>query len=428
MIESSGRWDRRNFLLNVFEGAFYVTGSSLISSQTVLPALVARLGGGNMAVGALGVINWMGVLLPQVFASRHGQTLEWKKPWIVKYGGIQRLLILVIGVILLVPFHGQWQVTLAIFFGLFALNQLILGATSPVWFDFFAKLIGRTHRGRSFGLRSALAGIMSLGGSILLTFVLKTYDFPVNFTLIFLLAFVFEMLSLVMQSYLIEETPSKIIPRQSLKDYFLTLAGVLRQNVGFRRFLTATAFSILATMPLGFFTVYALKSFRLGESSVGIFTLAMVGGQIVGAPAIGYLADRFSNKVALVATSIAMLAAIVTALIVPSPAWYRIVFVFLGVNIGSELMIRYNFAIEYCPVEHRSMYIGLMNTLLGPCYLCGLIGGWLSNSFGYGALFAISGACSLVGVIFLLVAVHEPYVSHHLEASFGRPEETVVPG
>lgn len=30
-----------------------MTGSSMISSQTILPALVTRLGGGNIAVGAL---------------------------------------------------------------------------------------------------------------------------------------------------------------------------------------------------------------------------------------------------------------------------------------------------------------------------------------------------------------------------------------
>ena len=418
---------RRNLLLNVFEGAFYVTGSSLVSSQTVLPALVTRLGGGNMAIGALGVISWMGIMLPQVFASWHGQTLQWKKPWIIRYGAMQRFLILLIAVVLLATGRSFMSLTLVIFLVLYGLNQLILGATSPVWFDFYAKLVSHKLRGRSFGLRNSLAGIMSLGGSFLLAVLLKGFEFPLSFSLVFVLAFVLEMCSLVMQASLVEEQPSRTVSRQLLADYLRKLRDVLKENMGFRRLLLASSFLILSTMPLGFFTVYALNHFRLDDSMVGLFTLVMVGGQVVGALMIGYLADRHGNKVALLTTSVSMLAAILVALVAPSSFWYTIVFVFLGVNLGSELMIRYNFAIEYCSVEHRSTYVGLMNTVLSPCYLTGLAGGWVITAFGYEALFIVGGACSLAGILFLMIAVREPLGTSHPEPSFARPEETVLP-
>ena len=111
MAETSGTYDRRNFALNVSEGALFTAGSSLISSQTVFPALIVKLGGGNILIGAFGVISWVGLFLPQIFAARHTQTIPWKKPWAVRFGAITRFFILAIGLVIL--FGGKTMPTAA---------------------------------------------------------------------------------------------------------------------------------------------------------------------------------------------------------------------------------------------------------------------------------------------------------------------------
>ena len=79
MQEFPDRYVKRNFLINLFEGALFIAGGSFISAQTVLPALVNRLGGGNLTIGALGVIVWIGLFIPQTFAARYAQAQPWKK-------------------------------------------------------------------------------------------------------------------------------------------------------------------------------------------------------------------------------------------------------------------------------------------------------------------------------------------------------------
>ncbi len=71
-------------------------------------------------------------------------------------------------------------------------------------------------------------------------------------------------------------------------------------------------------------------------------------------------------------------------------------------------MSRYNIAVEYGPIEQRSTYIGLMNTILAPFYLIGLLGGWISDVFGYQTVFAIGIACSAIGIGLLVAKVDEP--------------------
>ncbi len=418
--------DRRNFLFTVFEGAFYVAGASLISAQTVLPALVERLGGGNIAVGMLGLITWGGVYLPQILASRIGQTLKWKKPWVIKFGGLQRLMVFVIGILLLLTSDEHPVLTLPVFLLLFLLNQLIIGMTSPVWFDFFAKVISRKFRGRLAGYRSALAGLMSLGGTVLLSILLTAFRFPWNFAAIMLTAFLFEALSLALQNLIVETVPSGIHPHRSFPEYMIQLRGILRENHEFRRFLSAAALLVTSAMPVGFFTVYAFQQFHLHVQAVGSFTLLMVVGQIIGAVAFGYLADLRSNKSALLASYSALLLATLTALLAPSYDWFRLVFIFVGMNLGSEMMVRYSMAIEYGTPELRSTYIGIMNTLLAPCYAATMLGGLLSDYLGYEALFIAGIAVSCVGIYVLATSVREPRVPHHITPSLVRQEEALV--
>ncbi len=408
MTERSGQFDRRNFLLNLTEGAFWLAGSSLIASQTVLPALVTRLGGGNIAIGALSVMFWVGLLLPQLFAARYTQTLEWKKPWALRFGTTHRVVVLLIGLIVLMFGASYSQLTMALFFILFSLNQVFMGIATPGWFDMYAKLTPLELRGRLSGIRTSIAGAGSFLCGFLLTWLLARFEFPLNYSLAFFGASVLQFASLFTQVGLVEEYPSKVMPRLPTDEYLRQLKSIFRQNDNFRALIISSAVLILATMPVGFLTVYALTRFNADEGLIGQFTIIIVSGQIVGGLANGYLADHRGNKIALISAAIALAAASLCALLAPSLAWFRLSFFFLGINLGSELMTRFNIAIEYGPVEQRSTYIGLMNTMVAPFYLTGLLGGWISDVFGYHMVFIIGIVCSLIGIGLLVAKVDEP--------------------
>ena len=408
MRELPDQYIRRNFLINFFEGALFIAGGSFISAQTVLPALVNRLGGGNITIGALGVIVWIGLFLPQTFAARYAQAQPWKKKWAVRLGLIQRMVILVLSVVIFIFGKQNTLLTLWFFFILYALFQVLTGVATPFWFDMYAKLTPVGLRGKLSGMRTALAGGGAFGGAFLLTWLLTNFEFPSSYTLIFFVTFILQFISIILQNGIIEEHPSAVLPIQSVRDYLRQLQNVFLNNIPFRKFIFASTFLILAAMPLGFFTVYGLKHFHAEESIVGQFTLMMVVGQGIGALIIGYFADRFGNKLALIIAAGALFAASILALISSTLVWFKISFFFMGMNLGSELMTRHNLVLEYSPIEQRSTYIGLMNTALAPLYLSGLFGGWISDLIGYHAVFLMGGFCSLIGIALLILQVHEP--------------------
>ncbi len=408
MGETSGQYDRRNFLLNGTEGAFWVAGGALISVQTVFPALLTRLGAGNVVVGSLTMISYVGVFLPQIFASRYAQTVAWKKPPVMVLGLAQRAAVFLIACAILLFGAGHQALATALTLALFTVSQVCTGLSTPIWFDLYAKLTPAGRRGRLTGMRNSIAGSIAFLGGIALTWILGKFDFPANFGSIFLLAAVLQFVSLYLQSLLVEEYPSTALPRRSADEYLRQVIGTIRANREFRRLITASVFLTLATMPLAFFTVYALKELGGGGAAVGEFTLVMVAGQAAGALLNGSIADRYGQRPALACAALALLGASGWALAAPTIGWFMLVFFLVGMNLGSEVMLRYNLAIEFSPPAERSTYIGLMNTLLAPLYASGLAAAWISDRFGYRTLFLVGMCCSAIGILLLLTGATSP--------------------
>jgi len=408
LVPGDSREDRKNFLLNTVEGALFVASLAFINPQTVLPALVNRLGGSNIAVGALGVLVYVGVYIPQIFAARYVETIPWKKPWALGFGSAHRVFVLLMAVAILLFGSGSPALALWLFLLLYTVMQVVIGVATPGWFDFFAKMTPPRRRGRLVGLRNSLGGGGAFVCGLCLTWILADIPFPASFAVAFFAAFLVQTASIVTQTGLHEAEPSTVSPRRPFFAYLMELPGVLSSNPPFRRFITACALLTLATMPVSFFTVYALERFHAGESAVGEFTLIMVAIQVVSSLVTGYLADRYGNKSSLIVASVSLLAASITAFAAPTLGWFRIVYLFLGVNLGTELMARYNMSIEYGPAKKRSTYVGLMNTLLAPFYLSGLIGGVLSGWIGLPAVFLVGALFSMAGIAYLALRVSEP--------------------
>jgi MFS family permease len=407
--------ERRNFLVNIVEGALFVAGSTFISVQTVLPAMIYRLGGSNVAVGALAVITWGGLFLPQVFAARYVETLPWKKPWTIRLGLLARVFVGLIAINLLLFAQSDPPLALGVFLLLYALMHVALGVTTPGWYDLVAKVTPVTRRGRMVGFRSSLAGTLGFACSFALVWLLSSFRFPVNYTVAFAAAFLLQAISLAVQMQLVETTPSPVTERRSVQAFLSEIPGVLRRQRDFRRFIVSTMFLVLATVSGPFFTVHAIKAFGADASTIGRFTMVMVAAQVVSAPIGGYLADRSGNRTTLLVAASSLLVAALWAWGAPSLNWYYPVFAFLGMNIGSEMLARYNMAVEFAPEHRRAAFLGIMNALLAPCYAVGLAGGWVSDRFGYHVVFLGGALCSAAGILMMSLVVKDPRTATEMQ-------------
>ena len=400
---------RFNFTCNLFDGALYGFAMSLISMVTVFPVLVKKVGGSNLAVGLIPVIWIIGFNFPQILIANYASRQPYKKPLMLKTAFIQRLPWFVLS---FVVFFLLTRVTptigLILVFSGFAASAVAGSLNLPGWFDLVAKVTPLDLRGRLFAYRSTLGALMGVGGGAIVSYVLDNFEYPDNFSLLFLLAFLVTMISYIFLLNIREEDSNQSLDGFYRREYLEKLKIIVKKESGFRNFLIADALLISALMADAFYTVNALEKFSLSEGYAGQFTMVMMITMILGNLIFGHLADRIGHKLNLMFAGVFTFSICLIAILAKSVVLYYVVFMGTALTLSLINVSRLAIIAELCVEENRPIYIALTNMITSPFILFGILGGFLADHFGYNIVFLIAGIFALSSSLWWWRKVPEP--------------------
>ncbi|MFZ1978381.1 MAG: MFS transporter [Bacteroidota bacterium] len=399
--------DRHNFKQHLIEGTLYISTASFLSPQTMFPVLVKRLGGGDLALGSIPVIVYLAYFIPQLFSANYFAKARYRKPFVLRGGLVQRMHIFMLA--LTIGFLGvaHPSLALAFVFCLYAMSQVLSGSVSPLWTEFIAKTNSPANFGKLLGLRNSLGAAIGIINGFILTLLLGSLSFPWSYVCVFLLAFLLQMGSLTAQRSISEGKESVTMHPVPVSELIKKTVKIVRNNSTFRMFLCSSAFLTLSFTSFAFFTVSAMQKYSLNDSFVGVFTVITVFGQIMSGAVLGWLSDSKGSRISLMVSGGSLVLATVLFLWNPSFIFICFAFFLMGVNLGPETMLRYNYAVDSAPLDERALYIGIMNAWLAPFYLMNIAAGWLSTFYGYQAVFAASLFSGCIG-LFLLWNTKDP--------------------
>jgi MFS family permease len=259
-----------------------------------------------------------------------------------------------------------------------------------------------------WGLTSSLGAAAGVAGAMLSAWLLAYYPFPANFVILFALAAVVLLFGWSFNLLIREPARTVRTLRRSQRDYFRRLPGLVQEDRPFRRFLVARLLLSLGSMGLGFVTVAAVRRWAVSDGTVGLFTAAMLVGQMVANLVFGLIGDRRGHKTSLEWAAAANAIAFAAAWLAPSAAWFFVVFFLLGVGQGILIVSGILVVLEFCEPARRPTYAGIANTSLGVVGMLGpLLGAWLAGA-GFGLLFALSTILSLAALVTMRWWVPEP--------------------
>ena len=404
-VERNYRW---NFTVNLIEGASFLFGLSLISSSTIVPLFINKLTASPLAIGLAAVIAQGGWFLPQIFTAHVVERLPRKKPVVVNAGFfLERLPIILLAGVALIASHSA-SLALGLFLISYAWHHLGAGLVATSWQDMIASCFPVNRRGRFLGTAAFVGTGAGVFGAVLSARILAGSAFPTNFAYVFALAAAGITVSWFFIALTREPEKSITTPRKSKRQFWAGLPKILRQDHNFRRFLMARLTLALGGMGLGFVTVAAVQRWGVSDSTVGVFTAALLLGQTIGNLGSGLLADRFGHKLSLEVSALASFLAFTLAWLAPSADWFYVAFALLGVTIGAVIVSGILVSMEFCEPQRRPTYAGLTNTGVGLVSVAApLLGAWLAST-GYNWLFAVSAAINLVALGMMRWLVQEP--------------------
>ncbi len=401
---------RRNVLLHTIDGSLFLFGMSFISVSTVLPVFIQRIGGNAIAIGSVSVLWYLGLNMPQLLFIRFFHNKKKIKPAVLGTGLLYRFQFLILSAVCFL-FLGNMDVSVSVPLMLFLIfvTTTTGSTTGPVWFHFFSKTTPVKLRGRLLALRWMLGSALGLIGGYLVSVILSSVLYPDNFALLFLLSFIFTMVSFYFLNGIEESSETPADSKQvSLKEVISQSKEILRKNKDFKNYLLADALILMSLTASSFYAVYAVTKFNLPTSYAGAFTIILMAGQLLGNFIFGYLADYFGHKINILILAASSAAASLCAVFANNILAFGTVFFFTGCTLALQGISRLALVVEMCNEPERPIYVSLLNTVTAPTILFGILGGFLITIIGYVPVFLIYTLISLAAIYWLHKKVNEP--------------------
>jgi len=424
---------KKNFVLGVLNGVLFNFGISFTHSHTVLPVFVSLFTSSKVIIGSVATLWPFGWSIPQIFVASLTEHWKRRKPIYIMAAVLRSSAWFFL--FLLVYFYagGKTSFLLISFFILYGTSCLAGGLGGLPFMDIVGKVITTTKRGKFFSLRLFFGGILSVGGGLIVKYILSNpehFPFPHNYALLFFLTFFWTSLGMFLFICIKEPTQAAAVERRS--NFFLylrKLLGILRENQNYKRFFWAVIFLNCGIITLPFYVIYGREALRFPSAIVGIFISAQMIGAVISTLFWGFLSDRYGNK--LVVRLAGLLGALVPLLIIlagglhriANPgslsgeifpqlplALYIIAFIFIGMNLNGLFIGQTNLLLEIAPTKERATYIGITNAAIGLVNLLPLLGGYIIELTSYTAAFSLSLFLMLVGMFFTFLIV-EPRTS-----------------
>jgi len=387
-----------NFSMGLLHGIFYNGGIAFSEPTTVLPVFLNNFTNSKILIGLsstiISKIGGIGSVLPQLFVASRLEDKAYKKP--VLMGAITTRALcwgFLAFITLLFGKSHPSGIILALFF-FFTLFTFMGGIAVVPFQDIWGKAIPSTLRGRFFGYRQFLGGILAIGAGFIVKSILgsKGISFPNNYALLFLLSFLFISISYFALGSVKEPIEEVHKNRLNFKEFLKKALRILKFDNNYRRFLGVQILGGAISLALPFYVLYAKDILNVKLGMVGIFLSAQMLGSMLSNVLWAYLSDFIGNKKVIQISILLGLTAPLIALLTSAHfTWLFIpLFVLIGFSITGQIIGNTNFLLDMAPAKDRLTYISVRGTLRLPVVMFPLIGGVIVQHISYNFLFLIT--------------------------------------
>lgn len=395
---------KKNFAVHLAERWTLLFGENLLTySQEVLIGLFQALGASPNTIGiAFGAtkLNY----LVQLFTARAVESKPQKKTFLVWAGLIFRLPFLLIPLTLWLFGTTHPKVALAVAIGGLWLHWVLNAVMNPPMMDLYRQTI--TNRSRFFSYKVIGGALIGTVAAFTVKWLFAELPFPTKYTVLFLVAFLFAIVSWVLFTKVLDNPPRAVPERCSfsLYRYVVSLFKLIPQDRTMVLFLAARTANEICFSWLFLTTLEYIQRFNLSDAALGNVMLFRFVPAVVVAYVAGRYSERFGPRQSMVIGAGALVLMWVVAIIASSPNIYLLVFLLMTVHLSIWSACEADAMLVIAPrdsvVAYKTVFLLIPNTIGA---LTAPIGGYLATSYGSNLVFMLAIVVSLISLGFFIL-------------------------
>jgi len=282
----------------------------------------------------------------------------------------------------------------------------IPGAIANVAFTtMFGHAVKPEKRARVVSIRNVWIGITSTTSALIGGAFLDAVQFPINYQVLFALAFAASMMSAYYLTRIRLPTRELVTPAgaSNAPRGVRSFIGILRASRRFTRFtLVSFIFHWGLFFPGPLYSIFWVRNLHATEGWVGLFNMIGSATTIVFYPIWGRIAARRGNQPLMFLSALGLVTYPLLTALAPSPEWILLPAFLGGVFTPAFGLSFFNGLLEVCPEQNRAGYIAAYNTLISIAAFAGpLISTSLTAVFGIHAMLIVGGGLRLAGALLI---------------------------
>lgn len=392
-----------NFFIYLWANLLGKVADEISSAKLIIPWLFGVLGVPAAITGFLVPIREAGVLLPQLLVAAAVRHRPVRTPvWVL--GALLSALSLV-GMA-----WAAWQMQ-GVAAGLVIIAWLVLfslarGICSVSAKDVLGKTVSKSRRGALMGWSASLSGVVVLAVGL----ALGWFDWQAAGALVFAGLLLSGALLWILAAGIfsrMREQPGATEGGGNALTVAVKQLGLLIEDAAFRQFVVARALLLSVALAPPFYVLVAQQYSESGLAGLGILIIANGLAASLSSPFWGYMGDRSSRSVMVIASSGTALLGFVSFAAVYwqwsglNNDWgLALLFLLLNIMHGGVRLGRKVYLVDMATAENRAAYVAVSNTVIGVLMLLGGFVGLLGDWFG------AAGVILLLAVVSLLAAFY----------------------
>ena len=405
-IDSRSYADRHliwNFTVLAMDCCFFWAGLVFFDPNIVLPTFLDGMNSPNWIVGLARLLQILGLTLPGLVAAHrmHGGTRH--KTYLLTVCGIGRLGLFTVPWVISLFAHRYPQLVIAWFLVFWTIFWISNGLAAVPWFDIVGKSIPARIRGRFFGVIQLVGGSMAIGATNLAGKILRTpgAEFAHTFAFLAMLWWGGTLLSEIALCLIREPEgePTKLSIRPPFAIFVRDALPRLRKSPRAVRLILIRLSLDGLSMAAPFYVLYARHTLHVSANLIALYLFVQSVGKLTIGLISGMIADKYGPIMGLrvIAGGIAVIPILALAAGNINPIFLFGSFFLLGAAQDGMWALISNALMESVDPEDRPFTIGTANWLIAPGSLYAVLGGVISDQFGYRTAFCAALITGFIG-------------------------------
>ena len=396
--------EKRNYFGFLWHAVFLSITITFTEVNTVIPAMILQIGGGELQVGIAGAIMIGVPLIAQLNFSGFLHERSRKKPWLLLGITLRIISLVLIAFTMLSIQRLSVLQGLAIVYAELLLFNVSGAFASVSYVDLIGKSFSTELRRRFFTRKQIISSVGILVSALIARQVLAATSYPVSYGILFFTAGAVLLFASI-GFWLLREVPAD--RRNRARGYLRTLKslpGVLKKDPNLRTYLFYLNSVGIHVALIPFYIALAKLRYSLDPALAGNLMFFQISGMVASSLLWPRVVRRGGFRAMLRIWSgfsfVLPLAALGTAWFLPMP-FYLVLFFFLGAVVSARTVSRDAVTVELSTEENRVLYAGIIGTLNLSIVVVPILLGSLIAALGYPVVFVTAAGAALVSLFFL---------------------------